>query len=203
MKTLIVKYLPSGDNSNTKKLYDYLMSKIDKNNIEEIDLVKDKIPFFKEASVTAYYLRNFLGKELDKAQQQAIKPFDDIVAKVYSADRLVFVFPMHNFSLPGIVKTFIDSFMFSGEFINVTDEKKKQRIANKKIITLYSHGGNYPEGTEFEKYDFVKSLLTQEFSFMGVKDFSFVSYSTADQEKKEDYLTEAIKKIDMIIKAWA
>ncbi len=199
MKTLIVKYLPSGDNSNTKKLYNHLKSIIDMNNTDEIDLVKERIPYFQEESITAYYLRNYMGKELNASQIQAIKPFDDISERVKGADLLVFVFPMHNFSLPGIVKIFFDSFMFRGEFFNISDEEKKRNVSNKKVITLYSHGGNYPLGSEFEKYDFVRSLLTQEFSFMGIKDFSFVSYSTGDNEKKEEYLAEAKKRIEEIL----
>lgn len=200
MKTLIVKYLPSGDNSNTKKLYDHLKSSLtDKCEFDEIDLTRDVVPFFKEDSVNAYYRRNFMGKELSEIQQQSIQPFDKIVNRVKSADLIVFAFPMHNFSLPGIVKTFIDSFMFSGEFIYIKDEKRKQIVESKKVITLYSHAGSYPIGTEFEKYDFVRSLLTQEFSFMGIKDFSFVSYSTSNQDKKDEYLNEAKKQIDMIL----
>ncbi|MBI9030844.1 NAD(P)H-dependent oxidoreductase [bacterium] len=199
MKTFIVKYLPSGENSNTKKLYDHLKSKIDLNDIEEFDLIKDNVPMFKEDSVTAYYLRNFLGKELSDSQKLAIHPFDEIVRKVQNAERLIFVFPMHNFSLPGIVKMFFDSFMLNGELFNINDESKKQQVLNKQIIVLYSHGGEYPVGSDFEKYDFVRSLLTQEFSFMGFKDYSFISYSTADPAKREMNLEEAIKKIDQKI----
>merc|ERR1711879_215092 len=125
---------------------------------------------------TSYYLRNFMGKELTETQVNAIKPFDKIVERVKKAELLIFAFPMHNFSLPGIVKMFFDSFMFNGEFFNISDENKKLNIINKKVIVLYSHGGNYPAGTEAEKYDFVKSLLSQEFSFMGIKDVSFLSY---------------------------
>lgn len=199
MKTLIIKYLPSGENSNTKKLYDYFKSKIDNNKIDEIDLTKDPIPYFKEDSINAYYTRNFMGKELNKLQQEAIKPFDDIVARVQAAELIVFAFPMHNFSLPGIVKMFLDSFMFNGEFINIADENKKQMILNKKIITIYSHMGNYQAGSDYEKYDFVKSLLTQEFSYIGIKDYSFVSYSSGNAEKREELIKEAKGKIDQFL----
>ncbi len=198
MKTLIIKYLPSGDNSNTKKLYDHILTLVDANNVDEIDLIKDEIPYFKEESITAYYLRNFMGKELNASQKLAIQPFDTIVKRVLSADLLIFAFPMHNFSLPGIVKMFFDSFMFKGEFFNIEDQEKKQIVNDKKVLVLYTHGGNYPEGTEFGKYDFVKSLLTQEFSFMGMKDYHFISYSSGDSVKKEENLAEAKTKIEKI-----
>ncbi len=199
MKTLIIKYLPSGENSNTKKLLDRFMEmNIDKTDFEEIDLLSNKIPIFNQESITAYYLRNYLGKALNEKQAAAILPFDKIIKKVQSADVLVFAFPMHNFSLPGIVKSFLDSFMFNGEFFNITDSQKKSMIQNKKIIILYSHGGSYPEGSEYEKYDFVKSLLNQEFSFMGIKDVIYISYSTANPAQKEDNLQVALKKLDTI-----
>lgn len=200
MKTLIIKYLPSGENSNTKKLLDRFMEKnIDNKDLEEIDLLASKTPIFNQESITAYYLRNYLGKALNEEQAAAILPFDKIIQKVQSADFLVFAFPMHNFSLPGIVKSFIDSFMFNGEFFNISDSHKKDMIQGKKILVLYSHGGSYPEGSEYEKYDFVKSLLNQEFSFMGIKDVAFISYSTADPAKKEDNLQLALDKLDKML----
>lgn len=200
MKTLIIKYFPSGENSNTRKLYSHLLERIDnKLEIEEFDLISNKVPIFKQDSITAYYLRNYLGKELNETQKTAIQPFDKIGEKVKTAELLVFTFPMHNFSLPGIVKTFFDSFMFNGEFFNISDLDKKQAITNKKVIVLYSHGGNYPVGTEYEKYDFVRSLLKQEFSFMGITNVDFISYSTADSEKKDINLQAAIKQLDNVL----
>lgn len=198
MKTLIVKYLPSGDNSNTKKLYDYLQAEYkDKlGEIEELDLLQTKIPYFDNESISAYYLRNYMGKALSESQELAIKPFDNILSKVMLADQLVLVFPMHNFSLPGIVKLFFDSFMFNGEFFNISDKVKKDRVSSKKVLVLYSHGGSYLLGSQYEKYDFVRSLLNQEFSFMGIQDVTYISYSTADPNKKEENLQIAKKSLD-------
>ena len=45
MQTLIVKYLPSGEGSNTKKILDVFLSKIEKSSIEFVDLLKTEYQF--------------------------------------------------------------------------------------------------------------------------------------------------------------
>ncbi len=53
MQTLIVKYLPSGEGSNTKKILDVFLSKIEKSSIEFVDLLKTEIPIFNEKNINA------------------------------------------------------------------------------------------------------------------------------------------------------
>ena len=48
MKTLIVKYLPTGAESKTKMLLDLFLQEIDGKNIETVDLLKEEIPTFNE-----------------------------------------------------------------------------------------------------------------------------------------------------------
>jgi FMN-dependent NADH-azoreductase len=47
-KTLIVKYTPRNERSNTKKILDAFVSKIQNSAIEEIDLTKDVPDLFLE-----------------------------------------------------------------------------------------------------------------------------------------------------------
>ena len=51
MKTLIVKYLPSGEASNTKKILDVFLSKIENHSVETLDLLNSEIPIFNELNM--------------------------------------------------------------------------------------------------------------------------------------------------------
>ena len=46
MKTLIIKYLPTGEKSQTKKLLDLFLQETKNQNIEVVDLLKEEIPIF-------------------------------------------------------------------------------------------------------------------------------------------------------------
>ena len=76
MKTLVVKYLPSGANSNTKKLLDLFLEATKDQNIETIDLLNDQMPIFNEASIQAYYKRNYGGQKLNAEETKLLEKKD-------------------------------------------------------------------------------------------------------------------------------
>ncbi len=195
MNILIVKYLPSGEFSNSKKLYDYFLANVIESEIHEVDLVNDPIPHFNQDSLTAYYSRNFLNNKLTPEQELLLKPFDEIANRVVNSDLIVFVFPMHNFSLPGIVKLYFDAFMQKGKVYQEEDGKLIPLLINKKALVLYSHGGDYSPGTAYASMDIVRSLILQEFSFMGISKNELISFATNNKANYAIKLEEAQKKI--------
>ena len=203
MNILIVKYLPSGDNSNTKKLYDYFLKNVKESDIHEFDLIHEPLPHFNYDSMNAYKNRNFMGEELTPEQEQIMKPFDEITKKVKKSDLLVFVFPMHNFSMPGIVKLFFDGFMLKGEVYDIVDNKLVPLLGNKKALVLYSHGGDYKPGTPQATRNYVKPLLMQEFGFMGIHEFKFISYATQNLSQVPYALEDAEKEIHNTLYNWS
>ena len=54
MKTLIVKYLPTGADSKTKMLLDLFLEEIKGQDFEVVDLLKEQVPIFNEDSMQAY-----------------------------------------------------------------------------------------------------------------------------------------------------
>ena len=64
MKTLIVKYIPRNEDSNTKKLLDAFREEIGVCDIEELDLINDVPDMLLDNNLLAYIKRNILGQEL-------------------------------------------------------------------------------------------------------------------------------------------
>jgi hypothetical protein len=60
MKTLIVKYIPRYEQSNTKKLLDVFRDEISNSHVEELDLLDDTPDILVDNNVLAYINRNFL-----------------------------------------------------------------------------------------------------------------------------------------------
>lgn len=201
MKTLVVKYLPSGANSKTKKLLDLFLNGIKGKNIEVVDLLEEPMPIFDEESVQAYYKRNYNGQKLNENEARLLEQNDHLVAQLKSADILVMAYPMHNFGMPAAVKAYLDAVIMKGE----TFEPGKKLMAGRKALTLFTSGGIYSEDSfnfEYPNWDTIRLLAKVNFGFMGFDESETISTSLRDEEKAEERLLEAKKKIHQIVQKW-
>ncbi len=199
MKTLIVKYLPSGANSNTKKLLDLLLQELKNQKIEEIDLLKTPAPIFNEASIQAYYKRNYGGKTLDTAEAKLLEKNDQLIAQLKSSDILVLVCPMHNFGFPASMKAYLDAVIFNGE----TFEIGKKLMAGKKALVLFTSGGIYSEDKFDSNYPNWNSIILNaksNFSFMGFDESEIIG--TSLREKESEKLKAMREEIGALVKKW-
>lgn len=201
MKTLVVKYLPSGANSKTKKLLDLFLNGIKGKNIEVVDLLEEPMPIFDEESVQAYYKRNYNGQKLNENEARLLEQNDHLVAQLKSADILVMAYPMHNFGMPATVKAYLDAVIIKGE----TFEPGKKLMAGRKALTLFTSGGIYSEDIfnfEYPNWDTIRLLAKVNFGFMGFDESETISTSLRDEDKAEERLLEAKKKIHQIVQKW-
>ena len=135
MKTLIVKYLPSGADSKTKMILDLFLSETKNQNSEILDLLKEPAPIFDENSIQSYYKRNYGEQKLSEAEAKLLEKNDKLIAQLKSADILVMAYPMHNFGAPASVKAYLDAVIFKGQ----TFEMGKKLMAGKKALTFLLH----------------------------------------------------------------
>jgi FMN-dependent NADH-azoreductase len=144
MKTLIVKYIPRNEQSNTKKLLDAFREEISISDVEELELLDDVPDMFLGNNLLAYINRNFLGLELLPDEEKLLSKMDRMAAQLKSADIVVVAFPMYNFSMPAIVKAWFDSVIQKGvTFGEGNDSQIVISNAGKKSLTLISCGGVY------------------------------------------------------------
>lgn len=170
-KTLVVSYLPNAY-SVTKKVLDHFVAQSkDQTTIVTRDLVKNHPPVFTEASMTAYQMRGFMGKTLDGAHAEAIKPFDTLIDEISSAENVVFAFPTHNWSEPGVVKTYIDAILQAGKTI-IYDGKggSAGSLKNHKALVIFASGGVYEEGNPRRT---IQHAFTFYLNAIGITDITF------------------------------
>ncbi|MBU6140287.1 MAG: NAD(P)H-dependent oxidoreductase [Proteobacteria bacterium] len=199
MKTLIVKYLPSGANSNTKKLLDIFLEEISGKEIEVLDLLKDHMPIFDEASIQAYYKRNYGGQKLDANEAKLLEKNDQLIAQLKSSDVLVLATPMHNFGFPASIKAYLDAVMFNGE----TFEMGKKLMSGKKSLTLFTAGGIYAEnsfGLDYPNWNTLTMAAKINFGFMGFDESEVIGTSLRSEPEKN--LAAAQEKIRSVTKKW-
>ncbi len=201
-KTLVISYLPGGESSNTQKLLYHFLSEVKTAGIEKLDLCVNAPDFFTHESLMVYYERNYGGQKVDPEREAAIAKMDKMTAQFKSADVVVMAFPMHNFGMPGIVKTYFDSVMQKGETWTITPEGYRGMMGGKKALVLTSSGGTY-EGPR-AAYDTLSSLAKIEFNFMGFSEVEIISAAgiNMNPEKAGEIVDNANKKVGEIVKKW-
>ncbi len=170
-KTLVVSYLPNAY-SVTKKVLDHFVAQAQgKTNLVNRDLVKNQPPVFDETSMTAYQLRGFMGKTLGGEHAEAIKPFDALIDEITGATNVVFAFPTHNWSEPGVIKTYIDAILQSGKTIIYDAQGKANgQLPHHKALVIFASGGVYDEGNPRRT---IQNAFTFYLNAIGITDVTF------------------------------
>lgn len=170
-KTLVVSYLPNAY-SVTKKVLDHFVAQAQgKTTLVTRDLVKNQPPVYDETSMTAYQLRGFMGKTLEGQHAESIKPFDLLIDEISGVDNVVFAFPTHNWSEPGVVKTYIDAILQASKtIIYGADGKSSGALKNHKALVIFASGGIYEEGNPRRT---IQNAFTFYLNAIGITDVTF------------------------------
>lgn len=205
MKTLIIKYLPTGEASNTKKILDVFLSKIEKSSIEIVDLLKTEVPIFNEQNISAYYKRNYHGQNLNPEEAILLEKNDSLIKQLKSASIIVLATPMHNFGFPALMKAYIDATTFHNE----TFSYDKKMMAGKKILTIFSSGGEYPNDTfnlNYPNWNSIALTAHATFNFMGYDEVKTIGTSLRSiimgEENAIKNLAKISIEIDDLVKQW-
>jgi FMN-dependent NADH-azoreductase len=106
-------------------------------------------------------------------QKQALALSDTLVAELLEADEYVFGVPMHNFSIPGTFKLWIDQIARAGKTFAYVDGAPKGLLTGKKATFLIASGGVYGAGSAMASFNFAEPYLRTVFAFLGVADTTF------------------------------
>jgi len=203
MKILVVSYLPSGQVSRTKKLLDAFLESVEnKNSLEHLDLLEDVPDFFDKNNLEAYKQRNYKGQTLSPELQKSIEKIDRMVAQFVAADIVVMAFPMYNFSVPGLVKTYFDSIILKGETFDMGEKGFIGLMKDKKALILMSSGGVYKG--ENNPYDYATGLAKLTFEFMGFSPVELIMAQGMDMQTvdNKEVIVQAQEKVREIASEW-
>jgi FMN-dependent NADH-azoreductase len=205
MKTLIIKYLPGHEISKTKQLYDHIKKSLINQSINEIDLEKTPPVFIDNSKLMSYYQRNYQGIPLNKEQVKIMETMDYFANSVKEADLVIVVSPMHNFGMPGIVKTWFDNVIQKGVAFDYGEKGPIGLHKGKKALTVFTSAGSYSTDkvtTNYPEWDTYSLLSRIEFGYMGFSEIEVVSASTGNPDKLEENVNLAKIKIEGILKRW-
>ena len=111
-------------------------------------------------------------------EQNAILAFsEELITELEKADEYVFGVAMHNFSVPSVLKLWIDQIARNGRTFSYGENGPQGLLKGKKATILTASGGVYNAGSPAAAMNYIDPYLQTILGFMGVTDVKFVTAS--------------------------
>ena len=147
--------------------------------------------------ITAEWIQASYAAENSRtnAQRELLAGSDKLIAELEQADEIVLGAPMHNFSIPSVLKLWIDQVARAGKTFSYAGGAPKGLLTGKKATLLIATGGVYTDGPA-AAMNFVEPYLRSVLAFIGITDVKVVYASgTGAGNGREKILASALDSI--------
>lgn len=180
------------DGSVTRQLSEAAVGQLLKQQ-PELSVVKRELatglPFIDEQWIGANFTP---AEQRNEEHLEALSFSDQLVAELQQAETIVIASPIYNFSIPAVLKAWIDLVARAQLTFKYTEQGPQGLLLNKKAIVVVASGG-VPIGSEM---DFASGYLRQVLGFIGITDVSILDASqfSLDEptEKFEQQFSELV-----------
>ncbi|MCW8877430.1 MAG: NAD(P)H-dependent oxidoreductase [Kangiellaceae bacterium] len=136
------------------------------------------LPFIDEQWIGA----NFTDPEQRKApQKEALEFSDSLVKELQSANQIVIASPIYNFSIPAVLKAWVDLVARARLTFQYTENGPEGLLKNKTAYLVMASGG-VPIGSEM---DLATKYLVQVLGFIGITNVKIIDATTIEEDSKE------------------
>jgi len=162
--------------------------------IAELDLFKVELPYYGNDAIMAMY-KSSQGMELTEAEKAYANLISSYLDQFLAADKVVFAFPLWNFTVPAPLITYISYLAQAGKTFKYTPEGAVGLVGDKKVALLSARGGVYsvePMLSSEMAHRYVKTIL----NFFGVNNPAEVIIEGHNQfpDKAADIVSEGLSK---------
>jgi len=138
--------------------------------VDVLDLWAKPLPEFDQSALDARYAV-MGGGSFTAPQKAAWANIEQMTDRLKAADLIVFSVPMWNFGIPYKLKHYLDLVMQPGLTFGFEAARGYFGLmTEKKALTIYASGGEYPPGSPGELIDFQSRYLNFALKFMGITD---------------------------------
>ncbi|MFA8433360.1 MAG: FMN-dependent NADH-azoreductase [Marinifilaceae bacterium] len=159
------------------------------NEVNELDLFQTRIPQLNALLFGAFgKLQEGIDfSDLSSKEQEVLSEMNQLLEQFMQADEYVVVNPLWNFSIPPVLKAYLDVVVQAGKTFRYTENGPIGLLESKKALHIQASGGVYSEGPAKEMefgHRYLKSIL----GFIGIQDLEFIPVegtSMGDDQAKE------------------
>jgi len=170
------------ENSISRQLVDELIQQlVEQGNVGTVvqrDLSTNNMELLTASHVGAFYT----GPEDRTAEQRVLLQQSDILLdELKQSDLLIIGTPMYNFSVPAVLKAWIDLICRVGESFRYTEHGPEGLLNIEKAYLVVATGGA-PVNSQV---DFVVPYLKQVMAFIGVKEVEVIAADRTNAQRDE------------------
>ena len=161
------------------------------------DLTKTKMTFVDLDWITGAF---GAPDQLTDDHKSALAISDTLISELLEADEIVMGTPMYNFTIPAVVKAWIDHVVRAGKTFNYGSSGPEGLAKGRKMLVTVASGGSYDKASGMEAYNYETPYLRQILGFIGITDLTFVHAGgtmrvVQGQISAEEFLAPLLKQI--------
>lgn len=138
-------------------------------DITNVDLYQDPPPYLSYEAIRGFWYPIYIkGYMATREDENAMTYAREQGALFTAADVLVLTMPMWNYTIPAILKAWMDQVLTPGSSFTLSKDRGIQPLHRiRRLIMLVSSGGVYQEG---DPRDALTRQVEHTFSWIGIKD---------------------------------
>jgi len=207
-KLLHIIAAPRGEDSRTLKVtqafVERLRGKYPDCAIDELNLFAEPLPPLTVEVLDGKYVL-LGGGRLSGPLKEAWREVERHIERFLDTDAYLVSTPMWNFSIPFVLKHYIDVIVQPQYLFRYTETGPGGLVKNKKMVVVTSRGGDYGPDSPFHAYDHQEPYLRTIFAFVGITDITFVNAQPMDAlgpEVQQDRLEAAKETARQVAASW-
>jgi FMN-dependent NADH-azoreductase len=140
------------------------------------DIGRNPIPHLTETGIAAAYTAS---EQRTPELWEALRISDQLVDELLAADIYVIGVPMYNYSIPSVLKAYIDQIVRIGRTFDFLPEQSenpyKPLVLGKKMFVITARGtSGYGLGERYETLNYQDPYLRAIFGLIGITDIDFI-----------------------------
>ena len=155
------------DGSVTRQLSDKILTKIAADQTITRDLATG-LPLLNAAWLAANFT---LADDRTDVQRETLALSDSLITEIKQADTIVIGSPVYNFSVPAVLKAWIDQIARVGVTFKYTPDGPVGLLSGKRAIIVIASGGT-PVGSDI---DYASGYLKHIMGFIGITDVTIIA----------------------------
>ena len=164
-------------------------------NVKEINLWdKDLLQY--DLSHVASKMRMVSG-DVRQNDKENFAPVEKMIKTLFSANKLVISSPMWNYSVPYVLKQYIDCVVQPGLTFRESKSGPRGLLTGRPLLLITSSGGDYSSDAEMSRLDYQVPYLKDIFGLIGFTDVRHIYVKNTAYTKREElleYINYATKK---------